>query len=66
MIGLLASYPLAAILKVLPSRLHTLKHNMSMCSGLMLLRYVYGVDWIHGIFTSIVTYMVTIMILFVF
>jgi len=59
MIGLLASYPLAAVFKALPSRLHSLKHTMSLCSGLMLLHYVYGVDWIHGIFTSIVTYMIS-------
>ena len=29
-----------------------------MCTGLLMLRYVYGSDWVHGIISSLVTYLI--------
>ena len=29
-----------------------------MCTGLLMLRYVYGSDWLHGIISSLVTYLI--------
>ena len=57
-IGLLASYPMAAILKSVPSSHQRIKHAISMCTGLLMLRYVYGSDWLHGVISSLVTYLI--------
>lgn len=57
-LGLLLSYPLAAILRGLPKSYHNTKHLFSMCTGLLLLRFVYGGGWIHGLVSTVVTYLI--------
>jgi len=54
-VGLFIVYPLAFVLRMLPSS--HLKHFFSLLGGLLLMQWVFGVDWIHSAITSGVTYL---------
>ena len=46
------------MLRSVPSSLHKFKHFLSMSAGLVLLRYVYGIDYMHGVISTAVTYLI--------
>lgn len=52
------SYPVAAVLRNVPLSLHKFKHFLSMAAGLVLLRYVYGIDYMHGVISTTITYII--------
>ncbi|KAI9987573.1 hypothetical protein PInf_023614 [Phytophthora infestans] len=51
---LLAVYPLALIVRKLPSV--TAKHWLHICAGVSIAQFVYGTGWLHSLLSSLVTY----------
>ena len=49
---------MAAVLKNIPQKKQNLKHAISLFTGLFMLRFVYGIDCIHGIMSATVTYLI--------
>lgn len=59
-LGLFLVYPLAGLLRKLPST--QTKHIMSFVGGLVLMQWIYGADWIHSFITSFVTYLLCLVV----
>ncbi|RQM09985.1 hypothetical protein DD237_007438 [Peronospora effusa] len=51
---LLAVYPLAIIVRKLPSV--KAKHWLHICAGVSIAQFVYGVGWLHSLLSSLLTY----------
>ena len=54
-LALFAVFPLAAIIRLLPST--SLKHLYSMLLGIFLVQWIFGADWGHFLISSAVTYL---------
>ena len=55
--GLLAAYPLALLIRMIPCSSSSLKHFVGSISGLCVLQFVFGSDWLHPVVSSIGTYL---------
>ena len=55
--GLLAAYPLALLIRFIPCSSSSLKHFIGAISGLCVLQFVFGSDWLHPVVSSIGTYL---------
>ncbi|KAL3668934.1 hypothetical protein V7S43_006222 [Phytophthora oleae] len=51
---LLGAYPLAIVVRKLPSI--TAKHWLHICSGVSIAQFVYGAGWLHSLLSSLLTY----------
>ncbi|CAH0482719.1 unnamed protein product [Peronospora belbahrii] len=51
---LLAVYPLAILVRKLPSI--TMKHWLHICVGISIAQFVYGAGWLHSLLSSLLTY----------
>ncbi|RLN98182.1 hypothetical protein BBJ28_00019973 [Nothophytophthora sp. Chile5] len=51
---LLAAYPLAAVVRRLPSP--TAKHWLNICAGVSEAQFVYGTGWLHSLVSALATY----------
>lgn len=49
---------MAFVLKNIPQKRQNLKHAISLFTGLFMLRFVYGIDCLHGIMSATVTYLI--------
>jgi hypothetical protein len=52
---LILGYPFAHLLRRLPRE--WLKHLLSGSLGVLMVQWIYGIDWLHGAVTSIATYL---------
>jgi len=60
LLGLFAVYPFSAVLYHLPNK--NAKHFFSMIVGLFLVQWIFGPDWIHTFISSVVTYLLCIIL----
>ncbi|KAH7484302.1 hypothetical protein KRP22_005475 [Phytophthora ramorum] len=51
---LLGAYPLAFVVRKLPSV--SAKHWLHICAGVSIAQFVYGVGWLHSLLSSLLTY----------
>ncbi|KAG6586882.1 Lysophospholipid acyltransferase [Phytophthora cinnamomi] len=51
---LLGAYPLAVVVRKLPSA--TAKHWLHICAGVSIAQFVYGSGWLHSLLSSLLTY----------
>ncbi|GMF13176.1 unnamed protein product [Phytophthora lilii] len=51
---LLAAYPLAVVVRKLPSA--AAKHWLHICVGVSIAQFVYGAGWLHSLLSSLLTY----------
>jgi MBOAT, membrane-bound O-acyltransferase family len=49
---------MAFVLKNIPQKRQNLKHAISLFTGLFMLRFVYGIDCLHGVMSATVTYLI--------
>ena len=55
-LGLFVSFPLAAVMRLLPDK--NLRHLYSLLGGLFLAQWIFEADWIHTFLTSTGTYLI--------
>ena len=55
-LGLFLSFPLAAVMRLLPDK--NLRHLYSLLGGLFLAQWIFEADWIHTFLTSTGTYLI--------
>ena len=55
-LGLFLSYPLAAVMRLLPDK--NLRHLYSLLGGVFLAQWIFEADWIHTFLSSTGTYLI--------
>ena len=56
-LGLLAAFPMALLIRMIPCTLSSWKHLLGAISGLFVLQFVFGSDWLHPVVSSLGTYL---------
>jgi len=62
--GLLAAFPMALLIRMIPctSTFSSWKHFVGALSGLYVLQFVFGSDWLHPVVSSLGTYLLLWMV----
>lgn len=55
--GLVAAFPMALLIRMIPCTLSSLKHFIGAIGGMCVLQFVFGRDWLHPVITSFGTYL---------
>ena len=55
--GLLAAFPMALLIRMIPCNFSSWKHFVGAISGLCVLQFVFGSDWLHPVVSSFGTYL---------
>ena len=60
--GLLAAFPMALLIRMIPCTSSSRKHVVGSISGLFVLQFVFGSDLLHPVVSALVTYLLLVVV----